>query len=420
MRAVTYGFFGLVGLCLMGLARPKTEQPWVIVISGDADGYLSPCGCTKPMSGGIRRLASALVQVSLPGRTLFIDNGSNIAGQDRQDELKAETFAEALSAMSVSATGYALPEAKLGPGFPSSLSNLSGNRMIASYLQKSETNPLPRFVTQGPFVIGSLAEQGESASTALREQAIESSQVVSDLLDEAKVTESVAVLLLSGNRETAIKIAKANPSLALIVYRATGAPTEHPEVVGSTWLVTPGERGKHIVTMEYSSSKFDGYRSIDLGPTYVNEPKVSKIYANYLRRVDQENLIDRLPREKTAEYAGTWKCSTCHPSETAKWKTTGHAHALGTLVGDSHGRDPECVSCHVTGLDSVSGFRSVKTTPSLANVGCESCHGPLKAHTMDPAKVKPALVGEKSCAPCHNIDHSPTFDFKTYWPKVAH
>jgi hypothetical protein len=32
----------------------------------------------------------------------------------------------------------------------------------------------------------------------------------------------------------------------------------------------------------------------------------------------------------------------------------------------------------------------------------------------------PLEMAEARCAVCHDLDNSPEFDFKTYWPKVEH
>jgi hypothetical protein len=63
---------GTVGLMWMPQDRSKE---WTILVAGDFDGYLSPCGCTKPMSGGIKRMSTVVKQVGAVGNSVFLVNG---------------------------------------------------------------------------------------------------------------------------------------------------------------------------------------------------------------------------------------------------------------------------------------------------------------------------------------------------------
>jgi len=64
-----------------------------------------------------------------------------------------------------------------------------------------------------------------------------------------------------------------------------------------------------------------------------------------------------------------------------------------------------CETCHADVLD-------VKKQGRHARVACESCHGPLAAHTQDPAGVVPEkLDTAKLCVRCHEANHSKPMDF---------
>jgi len=93
---------------------------------------------------------------------------------------------------------------------------------------------------------------------------------------------------------------------------------------------------------------------------------------------------------------------------------------LATLEAEMQDRDPECISCHVVGVDKIEGFRDRKSTSDLADVGCESCHGPGQAHSLAPMQNAMPKIDEKSCNSCHVPAHSPGFDYSTYWPPIAH
>lgn len=99
--------------------------------------------------------------------------------------------------------------------------------------------------------------------------------------------------------------------------------------------------------------------------------------------------------------------------------------------------DANCVGCHVTGYGQNGGFVNVASTPDLAGVGCEACHGPggtyiKKEHmSLQNKEYKKAdivavgLVGEikkEQCTLCHN-EKSPffkAFDFEARKKEGTH
>jgi hypothetical protein len=147
-----------------------------------------------------------------------------------------------------------------------------------------------------------------------------------------------------------------------------------------------------------------------------------EIIRQYLSHVASENLLGKVGKQKSPNgqaFAGTAKCLTCHAKAHNAWKGSAHAKAFQTLVTAGHQADPDCVGCHVVGLEYQGGFRTAQQTPHLKDVGCESCHLPQATHAKNP-KIRPKKVGAASCANCHVPDHSPKFDFKTFWAKIRH
>src|SRR5436305_1694367 len=87
----------LVASIGFGAAAWSTRQDTqVVILTGDADGNLAPCGCTKPQTGGIKRRITAAKELSVPGHTTLLDNGGFVTGTGRQDQIKAQTMAEIL------------------------------------------------------------------------------------------------------------------------------------------------------------------------------------------------------------------------------------------------------------------------------------------------------------------------------------
>lgn len=391
----------------------------VVVIGGDTMGYLSPCGCTKPMSGGIRRRATAIRALTHERPSVILENGGLVKGDARQDEIKAETMAEVLADLPLTALHLTSAEAKLGKGAWESLARLSRGKLVSAHLTPKDGFVSAITVERGLAITG-LSMRSMQLARDLGETQTDREDAIASFLLKAKAGNAAPVIMLEGDESDARKLATAHPEIRLIVYQADGDPPKTPGREGKTTLVTPGERGKYLVKLVWRGGEFSEYASIDLGPAFSDDPHAKRAYDRYLGRVSDEKLLERLPRTKTLGFAGNKACGSCHSDAHKIWEGTAHAGALATLEKEKHDRDPDCVGCHVVGLSSESGFRDRLKTPALADVGCESCHGPGAEHAANPyeARLKPA--GEASCRTCHVPDHSPEFDFAKYWEKIKH
>ena len=409
---------GLLGLAVA--SGPRSDGRHAVIIVGSTHGYLSPCGCTKPMVGGIRRRITVIRDLSLSGATTVLDNGGLVEGNGRQDEMKAETLAETMRLVKVAVINFGVDEARLGAGMAGTIDRLSGGALLSTALGGTPHVPAARFKVSGPLLIAGVDPRREELAALVGDKAQALDESVAELVAQAEQAGLVPVLMTRGDLEHAEATAKKHPELRLIVCSIRSAPFDKPVKVGRTLIVTPGEHGKHVLRLDWDGERFVDYQAVSLGPQYHDDPDAARLYANYLARVGEEDLLSMAPREPTAEFAGSRACFACHPKEGKVWRNSRHGDALATLERDKHDRDPDCVACHVVGLRSVVGFKSRKATPLLADVGCESCHGPGRAHAMAPPKNRMPVAGEKSCATCHVPEHSPGFSFEEYWPKISH
>ncbi len=407
----------LLAAGMKGPGRPGTTE---LVVAGDFLGYLSPCGCTSPMVGGLKRWAKAVHDLESQGAVAIVVNGGLVDGIARQDELKAEALAESFHSLSVCAVNLTVREARLGLGEFGSVNRLAGNAMTTLTLQPDEQSAVQPMVEKGPFLIAGVDPASAESARQLGFPPKSLDSAVSEFVTSASERGLAPVLLLADGEAAAKRIAQAHPTLAAIVYRAASVPRGEPIQVGQTWLITPGERCKSLVSATWDGSHFTSYRTVELGPEIDEDPGVSRVYDRYLQSVDEEDLLKDVARPSQAEFAGSASCKSCHASEHEIWTKSGHSRAYETLESGKHGRDPDCVSCHVVGLESANGFQSAKATPDLAGVGCESCHGPAKEHVSDPKGHPLPQAGEASCLSCHNSDHSPKFNFSTHWPRIRH
>jgi hypothetical protein len=229
------------------------------------------------------------------------------------------------------------------------------------------------------------------------------------------------ILLYHGARAEAERVARQFPGLFQLILCAHAGDRPDPgTLVGGTRIAGPGADGKHLALA--SAGAAPTLTSITLGPEYGDNVGAAQIHRAYLDRVTAEDLLASVPRTPLRPgegFAGSAACMGCHGEAHGRWRETAHSRALETLVVRGHGRDPECVGCHVVGLAQAGGFTSREKTPELASVGCESCHGPAARHARD-GKTPPARAGAGSCARCHVPEHSPGFDFTRYWERIRH
>ncbi len=123
-------------------------------------------------------------------------------------------------------------------------------------------------------------------------------------------------------------------------------------------------------------------------------------------------------------FAGNDSCRECHSDAFAVWQKSKHAHAWSTLTAKGKQCDLGCISCHTVGFEVAGGYCRLQDAEAHANVGCESCHGPSLAHVQNPDDKKAwsahftRAKDAKVCAHCHTPEHSDTFNFDTYLPKI--
>jgi hypothetical protein len=418
---------GVAGLGCMFFGLPATRAPLEIVVLGNQRGYLSPCGCSEPMSGGILREAFLIRRLQSQGPTLVVDTGDMTASDTRQEVMKAQTLAQTLKSLKVAAINLTPQDQRLGPAELENLQLLSGGALTSGTLNTSDELSVEKYkIASGYLIVGvsaGLGNDSESLNSALSEG-----------LKSADALGLKTIVMLEGSQGLAEKIAQDYPKIELITYPSTSQPARTPVRVGHTLIVSPGEHGEYLLTLSSDGDGLDDYRSYKLTPEYGEDPEASRFYSAYLKRVDEDpHLWSSFPRGPGKPYAGAVACGKCHHEDYTVWNThvwqseggpISHARALLTLKDKGHGKDPECLPCHVTGAKFETGYHSVFQNPQLAFVGCESCHGPGEDHAIDPSRnqmAKPSpLKWQAICESCHTPLNSPNFDYKLYWSRIRH
>ena len=124
-------------------------------------------------------------------------------------------------------------------------------------------------------------------------------------------------------------------------------------------------------------------------------------------------------------YVGSKACAQCHETEYAAYsqhsKKALSWKAVTKMASDLKPHELQtCYSCHTTGYGQ-GGFVSIEQTPHLADVGCETCHGPGKEHAEsgDPTHIRRKIT-IKDCESCHNSERVGSFNFKPLVHSGAH
>jgi hypothetical protein len=373
------------------------------------------------MSGGLARRVAVLRALAGAEGSLVVDVGPVLKEPGRQSEIKLETLCEAMAAVGPWALALGPAEAALGPGVLLSAQRLAGGALTTLAAGPTDAEVAVPFVASQTFLLGS-----ESAAMARTAEAAglsaEPGDPVERLLREAESRRLRAVLATDGGVDRARELARAYPGLCAIAYRSSGAPGSTLEREGGVYLVGSGDRGRFVASLEWRDGlgEAPAVRVVELGPGVADDPEARAALAQYKRRLAEERLLELVARFPGPAFAGNQKCGSCHASAGQVWKASPHARALRTLEPDGSDADPDCVGCHVVGLGAEHGFRSRASTPHLADVGCESCHGPGAAHADRPNASRMPKVGRAACTGCHDADHSPGFDFDQAWPQVAH
>jgi hypothetical protein len=162
-----------------------------------------------------------------------------------------------------------------------------------------------------------------------------------------------------------------------------------------------------------------GHRIV-LGPSIPSDREIQeRIHAFKVSLKD----LDLLRRDDDrSPYVGSAACAACHGEIHRSWARSPHARALSVLRPEKGRYDPHCLRCHTTG-PGAGGYVSEEQTPGHAGVGCESCHGPSRAHAeakLTEERPSPPGDPERTCLDCHESDHSRPFVEKERFESIRH
>lgn len=406
-----------------------------ILLSGELNGYLEPCGCSPEFQlGGLSYRADLVRTIREDKKWPFtaFDLG-NIVLRDRlQDKIKFRRILQAFSQLDYRSVSLGTAEIRLGADHLLLLENLSpeNKNVKPAYIdanieiyedakhgprkfQIHEVNNVKIAVTAivGEGLKIELFPEGTNPSIKIQNP-LESLQIT--IVEMKKHKPDLLVLLSHASQEETRGLIEKLTDFDLVL--TAGGPEDgipDPEKIGKTMIVNVGKKGKHVGVVGYFPDDKQNrlrFQLIELDRRrFQDHPQMTKLMQEYQQQLEdnQAQIFDDLPRSlfaDDAKFVGAQKCAQCHTKAYGKWKTTKHAQAYESLLKGRKDTtnwvprqfDPECLACHVTGWDPRevtrydSGFLTKelsdrKRRPHLfANLKgqqCENCHGPGSLHT---------------------------------------
>jgi cytochrome c554/c'-like protein/calcineurin-like phosphoesterase family protein len=428
-------FWALVTVCGTGMAATKAHAPRqiLIVYSGNTLGELKPCGCAREEDqGGIERRMGYMEEVRTRKKnTLIVDTGDNFKEPTRQGKIKARFLLKAMSEMKYDAVTFGDHDFVYGnsfiseqEGIPWVLSNMESSLPIAKVRVKTFDDDL----TVAVIAVADPDLLYENHHSAIRVTDPRSA-VESQIHELAKIkAPDLIVLLTHMKRDKALRFLDIEGVDVVInghIEKDTDVIDMKPVRKDGKIFVQPGPRGQKmgelLVTFPALGEKSFAQKMTPLGSKVPLSPRMTELYEVYNQEIEElffASLSQRKNKKKKL-FATEAVCKTCHPKAHNTWQRSRHGNAYSTLRKVNKAFDPECLACHVTGWNQPGGFISEIDTPGLKNVQCEVCHGPALKHSEAPSTGF-GQDARQACKNCHVKNHSPRFDFDTYWEKIKH
>ncbi len=453
-----------------------------LFISGEQLGYLEPCGCAglENQKGGLTRRHVLIRRLRRQGwPVVAIDLGAQVRRFGQQAVLKYRRSLESLVTLGYSAVGFGLQDLRLStPELVAVVANIDpeANPLVAAnvdlFEQGSGFVARQRVVPVAGRRIGVTSIVGKTLLRQLHNDDLVLSdpvEALEEILPALRRSADFLVLLSHATVEESTALARRFPDFDLVVTAGGAAeppPALQPVAGVKTRIVDVGHKGMYVgvVGLFDDPKRPLRYECVPLDARFDKErsPEMRAMLVDYQKDLQTLGFsglgLRSVPHPSGRRFVGSETCSECHTEAYAVWEKVPHAHATKTLVQLDPARhfDPECLSCHVTGWEPqkyypyISGYLDLSKTAALRANGCENCHGPGSEHVAaeqgdidaDESKLEKLrsemrlalapgeAAGQTSggrvgkvtllCYECHDLDNSPDFDFKTYWPKVAH
>lgn len=421
-------------------APGQAQELVTIFFTGNELGSMKPCGCSGGQLGGLDRRYAVLNAVA-PQNRLIIDTGSLVPESTEQNLIKFSIIAQAFAQLGYDAVNLTEQDILIArqAGLLDGLSSLF-NCITAG---GPDDVKLPAKFTK-EFTLNGIVFEAAVVAAETEDQISR----LPDLFSSTAAGSPSAVKILILNRADAKTVAAVSEMHLfdlLIVPPQSDEPTLVSDANADPLVISSGRLGKYVGRIQ---AIFDGagqkprlkFTSVPVTEDIPQHKPLVELYKDYQRLVKDADIIEKQPRfvlPDNLEYVGSKYCKLCHDYEYEKWMTSKqviipglskqaspdsfHAGAFATLEKVGSDFDPECVICHVVGMQYQTGYISPAKTPELKDVGCENCHGPGSEHLRSLGAIETS--GPMStCSDCHTTEHSGEYaaNEKQYFEKIIH
>jgi hypothetical protein len=417
----------------------QTQGLITIFFTGNELGSMKPCGCSGGQLGGLDKRYAVFNAVSSENR-LIIDTGSLVPESTEQNLFKFNIIVQAYTMLGYDVVN--LTEQDIAIARQAGLLDGIGSILNCITADKTDDTKLPEKFVKKFTLNGTTIE--------VTVVAIENENQISLLPDlfssSAGSPSAVNILILNRADTKQIETAsEMNLTDIMIVPAQSDEPTLISEPNKIPMVISAGRIGKYVGKI-WAARESTGqkprlaFTSVPVTEDLPQHQPLVELYKDYQKLVKDANIIEKQPRfilPDNLEYVGSKYCKLCHDYEYEKWMTSKqvfvpgltkqaspdsrHAGAFATLEKVNSDYDPECVVCHVVGMQYQTGYTSPSKTPELKDVGCENCHGPGSEHLRSLGAIETSGP-ISTCSDCHTAEHSAEYaaNQKQYFEKIIH
>jgi hypothetical protein len=424
--------------CFQAGAQPiaQNRQSITVFFTGNELGSMKPCGCSGGQLGGFDRLDAVFKTVDSQ-YCLILNTGMLVGESTEQNLIKFNIISQAFCLLGydvVNLTGQDITIARQA-GLIDGLNQLFNCISASAESQTDEINFPVKFTKQ----FSSAGGQEINVTILTADTAEQLTQLKESVNPSSNVVVFILILASSDLIEAASNLSFID---CMLIPPHSDEPTLISEVNKKPVVISQGRLGKYVGQIDINligqpAKPHLSFRSIAVTEDLVQNQSLVELYKNYQRLVKEARLLEnhpKFPLPGNLQYLGSKSCKLCHDYEYKKWLTSPpvilpgvapskgrHANAMLTLVDVNSDYDPECVVCHVVGMDYQTGFITLAKTPQMQDVGCETCHGPGSEHVRSLGAIR--TTGPKStCTDCHTAEHSADYlaNEKQYNEKTVH